>query len=1144
MHKWDAPVFRNQKFAWILMKLNRTLKGKKNLTSRSSVISLVWQIAFWLLVSSGGNAQIIPDRSLGNEQSQVRSEVNRDRIEGGAIRGGNLFHSFEEFNVGNTRAVYFSNPEGVTRIFGRVTGANPSQILGTLGVLGNADLFLLNPNGFIFGSQAKLDLRGSFFAMTGDRLQFETDTFNARDPNVPTLLTVSVPTGLQMGANPGAIVYQGSGSQTTRSELRVQPGETLGLIGGNLNLVESNLLAPSGRIELGSLAGDQQIQFISTASGYRLEYAARQILQDIQLNRVQIGLDSLESVGSREAELPSGSLQLQGRQVAIANSVIQAQSGLAAVGQSGDLTFRTTGELQLQQSQIRTRTSGSASGSNVAINTNILTLQNSAIDTITSSSGTGGNIAIQSANLILEDGSLLRARTAGSGRSGTVSLIVNQLEARGGSQILTASSGQGAADTVRVTAGDRVLISGSNPNYRPASAESATPNSAISTLASQSSSSGSAGAVVVNAPLFIVENGALVEVRSTGSGNTGNLEIRANEIQLLDGRLGSQTNSGKAGELILSARDGFLSRNRPVITATTNSGTGGTIFLVGDNILLEGGLQILSRASREGAAGDIIVRTNRFTVRDNVQMTVGSQGQGSSGRMDVDAGRIEIEESLLSAETESGTQGNILLRSRTAIQLRDRATISASTVDGRGGRIQLTAPNTIELASGSQILSQATGNGQAGEIRVDGDRVNLRNAEIKVDTQGRGAAGSLRIEANQIRLNRSLLTAETNSGRGGELRLLSGGNILLNNASTISASTQTGLAGQIVLTALEGVQLTNRSQILSGTQRNGAAGGIQVLTERLSIRSGSQMEVNGQERGQAGSIRIDARLVTLDRGRLNAETRAGDRGNIRLFASDAVILTNRSAVNTNAQAQATGGNIDVNSPFLLTLQNSDVTAQAERGQGGRIDLTVNNRFSDPRSNITAAATSAFGEDGIVTVTAPNVDARSAIIELAVQTPIDPSDRITIGCPADQGANFSIAGRGGVPADPRQVLQGSVTMQDWREGLGSSESVETINLIGLPTVSTVSTLPTVSTLSTLSAAPHVSTASHVSTAPHVSTASNTSTVLNSPIHSMAEAQGFQLNELGQPELVTYGQGNALNFGEQCRASEVPPLPIHL
>ena len=96
--------------------------------------------AFLLLCPFPAIAQIIPDNTLGSESSRtVPDTINNlpsDRITGGATRGVNLFHSFHEFNIGEGRGAYFANPSGITNIFTRITGGNPSNILGTLGVYG------------------------------------------------------------------------------------------------------------------------------------------------------------------------------------------------------------------------------------------------------------------------------------------------------------------------------------------------------------------------------------------------------------------------------------------------------------------------------------------------------------------------------------------------------------------------------------------------------------------------------------------------------------------------------------------------------------------------------------------------------------------------------------------------------------------------------------------------------------------------------------------------------------------------------------------------------------------------------------------------------------------------------------------------
>jgi len=116
-------------------------------------------------------AQLIPDGTLGAQSSTVNTSGLVDTIYGGVRSGANLFHSFLELNVGNGRSLYFSDP-GVSNILTRVTGTNPSKIDGRLGVSGNANLFLINPNGIIFGSGSSLDIRGSFTATTAAAIKF------------------------------------------------------------------------------------------------------------------------------------------------------------------------------------------------------------------------------------------------------------------------------------------------------------------------------------------------------------------------------------------------------------------------------------------------------------------------------------------------------------------------------------------------------------------------------------------------------------------------------------------------------------------------------------------------------------------------------------------------------------------------------------------------------------------------------------------------------------------------------------------------------------------------------------------------------------------------------------------------------------
>ncbi len=156
------------------------------------------------LVSLTAEAQVIPDGTTSTTVNQVGNDFT---IEDGSRVGDNLFHSFDEFSVPIMGSATFNNAVDIANIFSRVTGSNISTIDGLLSANGVANLFLINPNGIIFGENARLNLGGSFFASTADSLLFEGNTeFNASNPQVPSLLEVSIPIGINFRDNPGKIV--------------------------------------------------------------------------------------------------------------------------------------------------------------------------------------------------------------------------------------------------------------------------------------------------------------------------------------------------------------------------------------------------------------------------------------------------------------------------------------------------------------------------------------------------------------------------------------------------------------------------------------------------------------------------------------------------------------------------------------------------------------------------------------------------------------------------------------------------------------------------------------------------------------------------------------------------------------------------
>ncbi|MEO0936005.1 MAG: filamentous hemagglutinin N-terminal domain-containing protein, partial [Cyanobacteria bacterium J06641_2] len=344
---------------------------------------------------------------------------------------------------------------------------------------GNANLFLINPSGIIFGENARLDIGGSFLGSTAESLLFENGfNYSAIDSQQEPILTVSVPLGLQMGSNPGDIQVNGNGHQltgglffpairdNTQSTLQVNSGNYIALVAGKINLNGGVLTAENGRIELGSV---QTGTVAINSQNFGLNYDNVEKFGDIQLTQQSLldasGLTSrgiqlqgqnisfkdgstglIQTVGS---EAPSGFkvsaagyLELAG-DVRIApdregiTGVISSRLMSETLGKrkGADIDV-SAGDLGLNDGGIfMARTYGAASGGDINVNVtgniqiNRTALLNpsipSGISTTTFNSGKSGNINVTASNIEITDGALINAINFGTGDSGNVNINVS-----------------------------------------------------------------------------------------------------------------------------------------------------------------------------------------------------------------------------------------------------------------------------------------------------------------------------------------------------------------------------------------------------------------------------------------------------------------------------------------------------------------------------------------------------------------------------------------------------------------------------------------------------------------------------------------------------------------------------------------------
>ncbi|HIK52641.1 MAG TPA: S-layer family protein [Oscillatoriales cyanobacterium M59_W2019_021] len=723
-------------------------------------------------------AQIVPDSTLP-QPSTVTVEDALQRIAGGTQAGGNLFHSFDRFNVRAGETTYFDNAPSIDNIITRVTGGSPSAIDGLIRANGAANLFLVNPSGIVFGLGARLDIGGSFFATTADSLLFADGAeFNAAEPNgagtgALPLLTINVPIGLQLGSNPGAIV-----NRSTGEGLQVQPGRTLALFGGNLFLEGGNLSAPQGRIELSSVAASGTVGILPAddadlTDGGAIALSGGAIVNASGLGggtiRVRGGRVSLTE-GSRLVADTVGDFDGAGIDIRSANLQMSDRSFISAStfgsGTGGDISIRANtlditgtepgrrvGELVTAtfdpfnlKDGIYALSLGMGAGGNVVITADRATVRNGgSILTTPLALGTGGNLTFDTDVAEFATGSLIVTGSAGIGDSGDLTLSADRLRILEGTIVSSSplNAGRGGNLTVRT----RELELQGTP------AGAAIPNGFFtSTLGT-----GAGGNLSVTTDRLVVEGGSQISASSSGAGTAGNLMIVANEIDLngiaADGRFLSgvyastslltvpgERGTASGGDLTVTANRLVVRDGAQISTATGNAGSAGDVRIhVAESVTVSGlatGVDrmvesvsfgiigdgivpsaIEANTRESGAAGDVYLQTAQLTVNDGAEVGVRGTNAGAAGNLDIKAGEIFLDNAgSLSASTIAGTGGNINLQAST-IQLRNGSRIMTDANTRDGGNIAIDT-NTLVAFENSDITANAL-QGRGGRVTIN-----------------------------------------------------------------------------------------------------------------------------------------------------------------------------------------------------------------------------------------------------------------------------------------------------------------------------------------------------------------------------------------------------------------------------------------
>lgn len=489
------------------------------LIARLGLSSMVWG-AIGLL--SAAQAQIIRDTTLPTN-SEVLTTGNDATIRGGTQVGGNLFHSFERFSVPTNGSAFFDNASTVQNIISRVTGALPSSIDGTIRANGTANLFLINPNGILFGENARLNIGGSFVASTANAIRFgETGLFSASDPAPRPLLNVN-PSALLFTTlqRPAGIV---SRSRADNLGLQVPVGKSLVLAGGDVHVDGGLLYAPGGRLELGGLSGTGILSLKVDSNNLSLIFPNGVERGDVSLLNKAFGFVANESGGdiavhSRNLTLSSGS--------ALVTGIFLGRGRRDS--QAGNIVINATNEVLLERSAVFNQVWESAigNGGNIQISASSLKMLQSTLFALSEGQGRAGNIIINTQDTIFFDQSNALSNLFGEGQGGDVRIQTGSIRLINGSGLDASTFGKGNAGNIIIDANRAVLFEGVNPNI----AELA--SGAFSAV--EEGGVGQGGDVRINASSLTLTNGAKISTNTEGIGNAGNAIVYARDLVSLDG---------------------------------------------------------------------------------------------------------------------------------------------------------------------------------------------------------------------------------------------------------------------------------------------------------------------------------------------------------------------------------------------------------------------------------------------------------------------------------------------------------------------------------------------------------------------------------------------------------------------------------
>lgn len=530
------------------------------------------------------HAEIITDGSLGIPAAQTLTAPNYIIAESSGLRqGSNLFHSFSHFNVLQGETATFQADANVGNILARVTGNELSTINGIISTeQSNANLWLINPNGWLIGSHASFDIHGALHISTANAVDFgRGDKFYA-DPKQSSQLSIGAPLTLELDRPSQAAI--------TIDQADLQ-------LSGHIQL-----LANSVNLHKATVSDNQGVDIIA---------------KTLHLDETNINTNVVESGDAGSITIQAENMQLSG------GSSVNSDSQINSKGNAGHIDITLKNELNMtDNSAISSYNNGSGAGGTINLTANQINLDNNAAIRVNSNSGKGnaGQLTITANSLNLTQGGTIDSSTVTQGKGGDINISTQQLTMTDPETfILSEAYGKGQGGTINIQS-EQITV---------------TNKAQISTL---SKDKGNAGSIVLNVKDQFRLDDAKVTTQAKRS-DGGPININADTIFLRHGQITTSVKGpfGDGGNITMKANNlvmdgGFIQANTAAQKASGGKiATGGDIqidakrLFAGGNEVLVGGnqrlrydpdsrLNVIQAAAERGIAGNVTLNTVELNV--------------------------------------------------------------------------------------------------------------------------------------------------------------------------------------------------------------------------------------------------------------------------------------------------------------------------------------------------------------------------------------------------------------------------------------------------------------------------------------------------------------------------------------------------